>query len=181
MSSLPYDSRHHAPSSRGQRLAKQKSDNTIKEENFKNNHIWDIGGDLRPQIKFKRFKEGTEYRGQMNKKGLREGKGHFSYKENNDVYFGDWKNDKFHGRGTYIFSKGDRYEGNLEEGMKHGEGNYYYANGNVYRGQWYNDRKHGVGVFEYANTNEKYEGGHMGFILKTVIAGVGTGWGVGKL
>lgn len=47
---------------------------------------------------------------------------------------GDWVDDKFHGKGIYIFSKGDRYEGELRNGMKEGYGDYYYSNGNKYEG-----------------------------------------------
>lgn len=52
------------------------------------------------------------------------------------MYMGDWEDDKFHGKGIYIFSKGDRYEGELRDGMKEGYGDYYYSNGNKYEGLW---------------------------------------------
>ena len=112
----------------------------------------------RPGILVKTFKEGAVYEGQLNNQSQRHGKGLFRYKENQDLYFGDWKNDKFHGKGVYIFTKGDRYSGDLREGRKAGYGDYFYANGNIYKGQWLGDRKHGEGRFLYANTNEEYEG-----------------------
>ena len=71
---------------------------------------------------------------------------------------GDWLDDKFHGKGVYIFEKGDRYEGDLHNGLKSGTGTYYYANGNKYEGQWRDDRKHGRGVYTYLLTGEMYNG-----------------------
>ena len=39
---------------------------------------------------------------------------------NGDKYVGDWKVDKFHGFGIYIFCNGERYEGQLLKGQKNG-------------------------------------------------------------
>jgi len=39
------------------------------------------------------------------KNELKSGKGIYIYK-NKDVFLGDWKDDKFHGNGIYIFSDG---------------------------------------------------------------------------
>ena len=38
--------------------------------------------------------------------------------KNGHVYFGDWQNDLFHGKGVYIFPTSERYEGDLAFGMK---------------------------------------------------------------
>ena len=135
-------------------------------DQFKRNHIFNKEGQFKTGIHQKTFKEGATYQGQLNNEGFREGKGLFKYKENEDIYFGDWKDDKFDGFGTYVFTKGDRYNGELKDGRKNGKGIYYYANGNMYDGNWFNDKKHGHGKFKYANTKEMYEGKNGFFIYK---------------
>ncbi len=49
---------------------------------------------------------------------------------------GSIQNNLKHGKGTYIFSNGDRYEGEWVNDMKHGKGTFYYGNGELYIGQW---------------------------------------------
>jgi len=44
---------------------------------------------------------------------LKQGKGIYFY-TNNDVYLGEWKNDKFEGEGVYLFANGERFEGYLK-------------------------------------------------------------------
>lgn len=101
------------------------------------------------------YSDGSFYMG-MIKNGVREGQGlyYFSHQE---VYGGDWKNDRFDGNGVYIYDNGDIYEGSLQMGLKEGKGIYHYANGNKYDGDWSNNMKNGFGVF-YINTQEKFEG-----------------------
>lgn len=48
------------------------------------------------------------------------------------MYEGEWKDDKFHGKGTYKFLGGEHYSGGWEFGEKSGIGTYYYADGSVY-------------------------------------------------
>ncbi len=36
------------------------------------------------------------------------------FSANNDKYIGDWKDDRFHGSGIYIFQNGERYDGTLK-------------------------------------------------------------------
>src|SRR5205809_543791 len=75
-----------------------------------------------------------------------------------NIYMGDWKQDKFHGKGTYIFKNGDRYEGEVFNGTKFGKGLYYYGNGNRYDGEWADDRRNGKGTYIYHTIGEWYEG-----------------------
>lgn len=46
-----------------------------------------------------------KYVGQLTANQLREGKGIFYYPVG-DVYFGEWKEDYFHGEGVYLFKSG---------------------------------------------------------------------------
>ena len=59
--------------------------------------------------------------------GLKEGKG-IIYFNNGDRYEGDFRNDKFEGKGIY-YKSGDRYEGDYRNGKREGKGIYYYNNG----------------------------------------------------
>jgi hypothetical protein len=50
---------------------------------------------------------------------------------------GQWKENKKHGKGTYIWGPaskwaGDIYKGDYVDGNRTGQGIYNYANGNVY-------------------------------------------------
>jgi hypothetical protein len=45
------------------------------------------------------------YLGQINPQNNRNGKGLLKYLSG-DIYYGDWKEGSFHGKGTYIFSTG---------------------------------------------------------------------------
>ena len=64
-----------------------------------------------------------------------------------DKYVGEFKDDKFHGQGTYTFGrdaelegrqikKGDRFVGEFVEGFPKGDGIYYHANGRIEEGVW---------------------------------------------
>ena len=111
-----------------------------------------IGG----SISSKTFRDGSEYQGELSVSGDREGQGIIEFK-NGDVYFGSWKNDLFHGKGSYIFRSQERYYGDLVEGNREGEGEFFYANGNKYTGSWRNNEKNGRGFLYFSNGNV-YEG-----------------------
>lgn len=49
-----------------------------------------------------------------------------------DQYNGEWKDDKFHGTGTYKFLGGEQYVGGWVNGEKSGTGAYNYADGSSY-------------------------------------------------
>ena len=86
--------------------------------------------------------------------------------------------------GKYIWvaghKKGDKYIGEFRDNKFHGTGTYYFApntkfvsSGNVYSGQWKNGAKHGLGTYTWSD-GEKYEGQWRG----TRLGGVGEGDGV---
>jgi len=104
----------------------------------------------------RKFSDGSRYEGSIQGR-LREGFGIY-YFVNGDIYAGEWKNDKFSGRGVCLMANGERYEGMLVEGLKHGRGAYYYSDRNKYLGEWENDKKDGKGAFFFYATNEVYEG-----------------------
>ena len=65
--------------------------------------------------------------------------------DSGDKYVGEFKNNKFHGRGTYYYLadnqfKGDKYVGGYKDGKMHGRGTYTYANGSKNVVAWENGR-----------------------------------------
>lgn len=59
-----------------------------------------------------------KYIGEIVENKIRSGRGIFYYHVG-DVYFGEWKNDNFHGNGVYTFAKSQEiYDGELRNGMK---------------------------------------------------------------
>lgn len=52
-----------------------------------------------------------------------------------DRYKGEWKDGMMHGKGTFMWSKGDMYEGDWLAGKMHGHGVKKMGNGDVYEGR----------------------------------------------
>ena len=99
------------------------------------------------------------------------------------MYKGEWKDDKMHWKGMYIFNGGNRYKGDWFEGDMHGKGirkfnkGYYEGDfvhdkkegkgkflytadaekGDIFEGEWKDDKKKGKGVYKYKN-GDIYEG-----------------------
>lgn len=65
--------------------------------------------------------------------------------------------DMANGKGTMLYTNGDRYTGDFLNGKKHGEGELVYNSGACFRGEWLNDQACGRGVFHHAN-GSSYEG-----------------------
>lgn len=107
---------------------------------------------------------------------LRDGKGKFTCNKRNtdgrdiyDVYEGDWKDDKPHGKGTYTYdvyvndktgqsTHGDVYTGDIANGAWEGNGTYKWANGDSYEGSFIAGLADGEGTYIWANGN-LYSGG----------------------
>lgn len=74
-------------------------------------------------------------------------------------YEGNFKNDKYHGFGVYIWANvkngyATKYEGNWKNGIQHGQGTMYYKenrNGYFvkYTGNWVNGQREGQGTCYY--------------------------------
>ena len=54
-------------------------------------------------------------------------------------YKGEWKNNMYHGQGTYTYYNGNKYEGEWKDGHKHGQGTFTYFDGRIVKGLWKND------------------------------------------
>ena len=87
------------------------------------------------------------------KNGLKDGKGIFFYKKNDEQkrkkYEGEFKNDKAEGKGIMYWNDGDRYEGDWKNNVKEGKGIYYWHKGDKYIGDWKNGMRNGKGIMYY--------------------------------
>ena len=66
-------------------------------------------------------------------------------------YIGDYKDGKFHGRGTYIWKDGDKYIGDWLDGKRTGKGTYIWKNGDKYIGDWLDGKRTGKGTYIWEN------------------------------
>lgn len=74
-----------------------------------------------------------------------------------DVYEGETRNGKRHGKGKYTWADGDTYEGEWKDDRKDGNGKQSHPDGSCYGGGWKDDKMDGYGVFVYSNQS-RYEG-----------------------
>jgi len=61
------------------------------------------------------------------------------------VYEGEFKDDKFNGKGKLTRNNGEFYEGEFKEDKMCGRGKYNWPSGQVYEGEWKDDNKNGRG------------------------------------
>lgn len=61
------------------------------------------------------------------------------------------------GKGNYLHADDDVYEGDYKDNKKHRKGEFLHESGNVIEGGWKVDKKHGKWKTSYANGNV-YEG-----------------------
>ena len=85
----------------------------------------------------------------------------FTGKFAGDKYIGEWKDDKMHGLGTYIFADGDKYVGEWKGHKMHGQGTYTYGPksewaGDEYAGEFKNNKRHGLGTYTYARGDMRW-------------------------
>ena len=72
-------------------------------------------------------------------------------------YLGEFKNNKFDGRGKLIYDDNTKYEGDFSEGYMHGEGNLIFKDGSCYKGLFDKNCFHGKGKFTF-HDGRKYNG-----------------------
>ncbi|MBF0623349.1 MAG: hypothetical protein HQL82_00930 [Magnetococcales bacterium] len=92
-----------------------------------------------------RFVNGNLYRGQY-RKGRKHGRGTFIWRDGR-MYDGQWRDGRMNGPGVMTFPLGGRFEGNFVEDRKEGRGRYTWPNGGVYEGEFKNDKRHGPGAY----------------------------------
>lgn len=90
---------------------------------------------------------GGTYTGYVDQEsGQPDGKGTMVYTDGNK-YNGEWKNGQCHGDGEMIYANGDTYDGQWQNGVKSGYGVYTWSNGQVYKGDYKNDLRDGEGEY----------------------------------
>jgi hypothetical protein len=102
------------------------------------------------------YENGSEYKGEI-KNYMRDGKGHFKTKNDNEIYNGDWKEDNKEGEGELIFKDGTRYMGGFQNDKFNGKGKMEWKNGIYYDGEFMNDYLHGKGYLR-GNNGHIYNG-----------------------
>jgi len=76
-----------------------------------------------------------------------------------ESFFGNRKNGRNHGQGTYTYSNGDTFEGNFVANRRQGHGKMTFQSGDVYEGDWKTGAMDGQGKYVYAKTGNTYIGG----------------------
>ena len=116
-----------------------------KEDNFDGNgRLISINGD---------YYEGNWISGNM------EGNGIFYSTENKTKYDGQFKYNKFNGKGKLTYEKEKIiYEGDFINGLKEGKGIIIFGNNAKYEGDFKNDCFWGEGIFDWGD-GRKYSGG----------------------
>ncbi|MEY3475267.1 MAG: hypothetical protein RL087_1725, partial [Pseudomonadota bacterium] len=76
-------------------------------------------------------------------------------------YVGEWRDNKPHGQGTYIWASGGRYVGEYREGRRTGRGTHVFSNGNQYVGGFERDLFTGPGI-EYSASGDVLRSGVWG-------------------
>jgi hypothetical protein len=81
---------------------------------------------------------------------IRHGCGTMTY-FNNNMYVGDWRDDKFDGFGEYVWSDGRRYIGSFVCDKIEGKGTGFWPDGRIYEGEYKSDLAHGHGLVTLPN------------------------------
>ena len=117
------------------------------------------------------------YIGDRNEAGQMSGKGTYTFL-NDDVYDGEFEDDKMSGSGTLTFANGDVYKGEFKDDKMSGQGRLFYANGDMYIGSFKDGKVCGKGkfraltgtlsVFEISSDNFDGDSPEMWQVLKAV-------------
>ena len=68
-----------------------------------------------------------------------------------DIYDGEWKDGKYHGKGTIEYSDSTKYLGEWKDGKRHGQGTYIMSDGSMYAGQWKDSVPNGEGTYTFTD------------------------------
>jgi len=105
------------------------------------------------------FPNNEVYKGEYKNK-KRHGKGEYTFKDGSK-YVGDWVDGKRTGNGIIYHPDGSKYVGQFLNGKRHGHGTYFYSNGDKFCGQWHQDVKHGQGSYIVASSQTQITGNYV--------------------
>jgi len=97
-----------------------------------------------------RWEDGNVYDGEW-REDKRHGRGKFLIGETGDEYVGEWKHGKADGYGVMTWVLGTRYEGLWRENRRNGFGTFYYLDGIIYRGEWVENKRQGNGTLHFSD------------------------------
>lgn len=101
------------------------------------------------------YSNGDIYTGTLNGI-LRDGKGTVKIKKTDEVYAGDFVNDKLTGYAVVTGPDGKKYEGEMVDGKKNGIGKLTLADGSFYYGEFKDDMRNGCGEQHNADGSVYY-------------------------
>jgi hypothetical protein len=88
----------------------------------------------------------------------KQGRGTYTFKDK--TYEGEFRGNRFEGKGKLTYGNGDEYAGDFADGRKHGKGRLTLARAReFYEGAFEHDKIGGFGTLTYAN-GDVYEGYH---------------------
>lgn len=100
------------------------------------------------------FENGSEYSGKW-MRGMMHGTGSFAFLDN--IYDGEFFENKKHGQGKLSMPLIGVYQGQFEEDSMSGGGKLIYGNGDTYVGGFLDGMRHGMGIMQYAS-GDSYDG-----------------------
>ena len=68
----------------------------------------------------------------------------------------EWKDNKIHGLGVYLWSEGKKYIGSWKNAKMHGVGMFTWPDERTYLGEYEDDKRNNFGI--YNDGNKKYQG-----------------------
>lgn len=97
----------------------------------------------------KTFPSGARYEGEF-RADKYHGRGSFFF-ASGQVYVGDYRDGQRNGQGTFTFPSGEKYSGTFLDGKYHGIGTLSFPNGDTYTGEWRDDKRSGRGTYRFAD------------------------------
>jgi len=77
---------------------------------------------------------------------------------NGDTFTGEFREDKYHGKGQLVTKDGDVYSGDFEGGLKHGKGIFQNSAGDLFEGNFRYDKFDGFGKYTRKEDGTIFEG-----------------------
>ena len=77
--------------------------------------------------------------------------------DDGDKYVGEFKDDKAHGEGAFIYANNDeldKYVGGFKSNKLHGQGTIFFIDGSKYVGEFRDNKGHGQGTYYYSDGTE---------------------------
>ena len=75
----------------------------------------------------------------------------YVYYKDGSTYKGEFKNNKPHGEGTYLWPNGTKYVGQFRNGKRNIFGHTSFPDGATYIGQFKDDKFDGLGTYTFSN------------------------------